>query len=204
MGLTSRMHDWERHDDHLVIELDPREAVLLRNMVTQISEVLRQRVAETPQDELAELTGIRTGASTPPDNRILARLLPDFHRADQEPHPDQGAVDLAGALRSVHEPDLIAYKTGTAEQVLRTCPIDGGEIHLTNDEAESWLTAINDVRLALGAVLNLTEDGEDEKLSPEDPNAAFRGVYEWFTHLQDSLVQVLFTGVGSDVHPEQR
>jgi hypothetical protein len=75
---------WERAGDTVMTKLDRREATVLRGLITQIDGMLRTRADEAPQDELAELTGIRTGMSSAPEDPILARLLPDFHRLDAD------------------------------------------------------------------------------------------------------------------------
>lgn len=183
------MHGWERHGDHLVIELTAQEAGLIRRLVTEVDTLLRQRAEEAPADELAALTGIRTGPSTPPTNPLLARLLPDFHRPGAD--DDREQADLVGALRSLHEPELIDRKTGAIELLLRTCPDEGGEIHLTEDEAGSWLAAVNDVRLMMGTVLGITDDHDVERIDPTDPRIGLFGAYEWFTVMQDSLLDAM-------------
>jgi hypothetical protein len=72
--------------------------------------------------------------------------------------------------------------------VLATLPADGGKIELTPEQADAWLAALNDVRLALGTALDVSEDMPDE-LPPDDPRAAHLGVYHWLTFVQDALVQ---------------
>src|SRR5262245_61692570 len=74
------MNPWKRKGNAIVGEMDRQEAAVLRGLVAQIEDMLRSRAAEAPEDELAELTGIRTGPSTAPEDPILSRLLPDFHR----------------------------------------------------------------------------------------------------------------------------
>lgn len=175
------MKGWRRSGERLVCALQRNEAMLLRALVTQIREILAARLAESPVDELSTITGIRTGPSTPPRDRVLARLLPDFNKDDPT---------LAGGLRSLHEPELIDAKEGVAAVVLRTCPPEGGKVRLTLDEGEAWLSALNDVRLALGIVLEVTEDMPDQ-LPDSDPRAPHLGVYHWLTYLQDSLVHAV-------------
>ena len=173
------MRGWRRSGDELVTTLEPQEAALVRGLVSQIREMLDARIAQAPTDELASITGIRAGPSTPPEDRVLSRLLPDFLRDDDT---------LSGGLRSLHEPELIAAKDGAAAVVLETCPSSGGGVvRLTMEQAEAWLSALNDVRLALGTVLEITEDMPDE-LPPSDPRAPHLGVYHWLTYVQESLV----------------
>jgi hypothetical protein len=170
-------------------KLDRREATVLRGLITQIDGMLRARADETPQDELAELTGIRTGMSSAPEDPILARLLPDFHRLDRD-DAAKAEEDSAAALRSLHEPDLLDLKSGVAGVVLDTCPPDGGTVKLSLEQAEAWLSAVNDVRLALGTTLDVTEDMPDE-LPEDDPRSPHLGVYQWLTWMQEHLVLAL-------------
>jgi hypothetical protein len=183
------MKNWRRTGSRVVGQLDRQEAAVLRGLVSQIEDILKARSDEAPQDELAELTGIRTGPSTAPDDPILSRLLPDFHRLDDD-SPDEADLDSAAALRSLHEPELLDLKTGVAGVVLKTCPEDGGTIRLSLEQAESWLSALNDVRLALGTALDVSEDMPDE-LPPDDPRGPHLGVYQWLTWMQESLIHAV-------------
>ncbi|MFC5063468.1 DUF2017 domain-containing protein [Actinomycetospora atypica] len=188
------MRAWKRHGRgdraRYVAVLDPPEASVLRGLVGQVDDMLSGRDEATPRDELAELTGIRTGPSTSPDDPVLARLLPDFHRPDAEGGAGADGAALSAAMRSVHEPELIAAKRDAIAVVLTSCPAGGGRVELTVPQAESWLAAVNDVRLALGTALEVSED-MPEQLPPDDPRADHLPVYHWLTWLQDSLVTVL-------------
>lgn len=175
------MNGWRRSGHQVLATLSEQEAGLLRGLIGQVRDMLGARIAAAPQDELAELTGITTGPTTAPEDKVLARLLPDFHRED---------TALSGGMRSLHEPELLAFKDGVAGVVLDTCPPHGGRIRLTDEQAQAWLTALNDLRLALGSLLDVTEDMPDE-LPPEDPRAPHLGVYHWLTWVQESLVQAL-------------
>ena len=183
------MIPWERAGDTVMTKLDRREATVLRGLITQIDGMLRQRQDESPQDELAELTGIRTGPSTAPDDPILSRLLPDYHRLDDD-ESSREERDSAAALRSLHEPELLDLKTGVAGVVLDTCPPNGGTVKLSLEQADAWLSAVNDVRLALGTTLDVTDDMPDE-LPEDDPRSPHLGVYQWLTWMQEHLVLAL-------------
>lgn len=185
------MIPWERVGDSVTTKIDRQEAAVLRGLVTQIDDMLRARQAEAPQDELAELTGMRTGPSTAPEDPILSRLLPDFHRLDDDETPVSNEDrDSAAALRSLHEPDLLEQKTGVAAVLLDTCPPGGGLVKVSVEQAEAWLSALNDVRLALGTTLGVSEDMPDD-LPDDDPRAPHLGVYHWLTWMQESLVAAL-------------
>ena len=169
------MHGWKRAGRgsraRLVATLDRQEVAVLRGLVGEVLRMLDARTDEHPHDELAELTGMVPGPSTKPEDPVLARLLPDFATDDSS---------LSGALRELHEPELIAAKHGAASVVLQTLPDAGGRIELT--------AAQNDVRLALGTALDVSEDMPDE-LPPDDPRSGHLGVYHWLTYVQDGLVQ---------------
>jgi hypothetical protein len=183
------MKGWRRRGDLLVGVFDRQEAALVRGLVRQVREMLEVRAEEAPQDELAELTGIRTGPATAPDDPILSRLLPDFHRLDDDA-PSVEDQNSAAALRSLHEPELLDLKTGVAGVLLDTCPPAGGEVRLTDEQAAAWLSALNDVRLALGTALDVTEDMPDE-LPSDDPREPHLNVYHWLTWVQESLIQAV-------------
>jgi hypothetical protein len=180
---------WRRKGDTLVGSLDRQEAALVRGLVSQIKEMLEVRAEDAPGDELAEITGIRVGPSTGPDDPILSRLLPDFHRLDDDA-PTVEDQNSAAALRSLHEPELLDLKTGVAGVVLDTCPPRGGEVRLSDEQADAWLWALNDVRLAMGTALDVTEDMPEE-LPEDDPRSSHLGVYHWLTWMQESLVRAM-------------
>jgi hypothetical protein len=183
------LNPWRREGDEVVTELERQEAAVLRGLVGQINDMLRARADEAPQDELSELTGIRTGPSTSPDDPILSRLLPDFHRLDDD-QPSTEALDSAAALRSLHEPTLLDMKTGVAGVVLETCPPAGGPVRLSLEQADAWLSALNDVRLALGTALDIDEDMPDE-LPDDDPRSGHLPVYHWLTVVQEELLHAM-------------
>lgn len=189
------MRRWKRLDTaagaRFRSAVEPHEAALLRNMATSVIEMLEDRQSSSPRDELEEITGMRTGHALPPEDATMGRLLPDFIRA-QRPHPagSNTAESVNGALRSLHEPTIIEAKHQAAQRVLETCPAGGGGIELTEDDANAWLTAVNDIRLALGTMLEIGPDGPD-RLPPRHPMAGHLDVYQWLTALQEYLVLAL-------------
>ncbi|EHR52264.1 protein of unknown function (DUF2017) [Saccharomonospora marina XMU15] len=183
------MRGWRRKGDNVLAGFEQQEAAVVRGLVSQVEDMLRARAEEAPQDELSELTGIRTGPSEGPDDPVLGRLLPDFHRLDPD-NPSKEELDSAAALRSLHEPEVLEAKVGVAAVVMQTLPPDGGEVRLSPEQADAWLSALNDVRIALGTALDVTEDMPDE-LPEEDPRSPHLGVYHWLTWVQESLVQAL-------------
>jgi hypothetical protein len=125
-----------------------------------------------------------SGSTELPDDPVLARLLPDAYTGDPE---------AAGEFRRYTEQDLRAGKLAAAQLVLSTLPASGGRVRLTREQGEQWLRALNDVRLALGVVLEVTEDFDDTagEIPAEDPRSAYVWVYQWLAYLQDSLLEAM-------------
>ena len=147
-------------------------------------QILDSSVHDVPgAAELDAMLGFSPSTRAPLDP-ALARLLPDAYRDDP---------DAAGEFRRYTEQSLRSAKQETARTVLDTLPADGGPVKLSRDQAQSWLRALNDVRLTLGVRLGVTEEFEDEwrQLDPLDPRATAFEVYAWLGDVQESLVQAL-------------
>jgi hypothetical protein len=171
--------------------LDAHEAALLKNLVASMIGLLDERESSSPPDELEQITGMKTGNTEPPDNVTLQRLLPDFAKPEQTDPSGEGATDsLNAALRSLHEPAIIDAKRVAAQQLLDTLPDDGCRFELTEDAANAWTAAVNDLRLALGTMLDIRPEGPD-RLPDDHPLAPHLDVYQWLTVLQEYLVLAL-------------
>jgi hypothetical protein len=174
--------------------LASHEAVLLKNLVSAMIGLLDERESSAPADELEEITGIKTGNTEPPRDPTLRRLLPDFHKQDDSDDDSESAGDtsksLNAALRSLHEPEIIDAKRLAAQQLLDTLPDNGGRFELTEEEANAWVAAVNDIRLTLGVMLDIGPQGPD-RLPADHPLAVHIDVYQWLTVLQEYLVLAL-------------
>jgi hypothetical protein len=133
--------------------------------------------------DLEALTGLGDNPS-PPEDPVVARLLPDAYRDDPE---------ASGEFRRYTERSLRSEKVAAARTVLATLPPRGGRVRLSEPEAQAWLKALNDVRLALGTRLGVSDDFDDQvtDMRPDDPRSAAVGIYQWLAFLQDSLVNAL-------------
>jgi Domain of unknown function (DUF2017) len=134
-------------------------------------------------DDLGAMIGLTENAELPEDP-VLARLLPDAYRDDPE---------ASGEFRRYTEHGLRSGKAAAARTVLATLPPRGGRVRLSQPEAQAWLRALNDVRLALGTSLEVTDDFDDQvrHMSPDDPRVAYIGVYQWLAYIQETLVRAL-------------
>ncbi len=74
--------------------------------------------------------------------------------------------------------------------MLQTLPATGGKFELTENEADAWAAAVNDIRLALGTMLDVGPNGP-ERLPDSHPMAGHLEVYQWLTVLQEYLVLAL-------------
>ena len=182
------MRNWKRVDTadgaRLVSVLESHESALLKNMATSVQEMLDDRQSGTPSDPLEQITGIRTGNPTPPDEATMRRLLPEFVKVDSDRAPED---DTNRVLRSLHEPEIIDAKISAAQRLLDTLPEGGGKIELTEADAQAWIAAVNDIRLTLGTMLGVGPDLPD-RLPERHPMATHLEVYHWLTVLQEYLV----------------
>lgn len=103
-------------------------------------------------------------------------------------------------FRRFTENDLRAGKRENALAVVRTLDAltlggDGGAIlKLTAEESRQWLGSLNDLRLAIGSRLDITdEDDTDDlyRLPDEDPRKPMVMAYLWLGGLQETLVNTL-------------
>lgn len=185
--------------------MENHEVQILHALVSNVVDMLEQRRDSSPRDELAEITGMRSGHSHLPAEAPLARLLPDFHRPESADGPDssdadRGAVARAhnAGMRMIHEPAIIDAKLTCAGVMLRSLPSRGGTVSLTTQQADAWMTCLNDVRLGLGAVLldagsvdGIPATDIPEDVPEDDPRSAQLDVYHWLTFMQDSLCTAL-------------
>jgi hypothetical protein len=163
------------------------QAGVIRSLVSQVAELISAD-AETGE-EAAQAGNLEAelGLSShvePPDDPVLARLLPDAYSGDAE---------ASAEFRRYTEESLRSGKVASAQVVLASLPPTGGEVRLSEPECQQWLRALNDVRLALSVRLGITDEDEDltESLAVDDPRSAYLWVYQWLAYLQDSLLDAL-------------
>ena len=160
------MRPFRRKGDELLARLEPAEARILALLLDQLEQLLTADAEDVAGDP------------------VLDRLLPAGHRSDPE---------LAADYRDLTESSLRTGKADDLATVRAGLPLDGGTVRLDPEEAGAWLRTTNDLRLALGERIGVTEDTEP----PEDP-AGEEGqqlaVYYWLTALQGSLVDAVAAG----------
>ncbi|REE98635.1 DUF2017 domain-containing protein [Thermomonospora umbrina] len=175
------MSEVERVADGVRLRLEPEEAALVGALVEQLLRLLGE--PDPADDPLAAALGISENAVTP-DDPVLARLFPDGYREDD------GA---AREFRRYTEVGLRDGKREAAETVLDSLR-PGRDVVLDADAAQAWLRAVNDLRLALGTQLDITEEWYEEaaEMDPDDPRFARFVAYDWLTMLQESLIRAVW------------
>ncbi len=158
----------------VVVTFEAGEVTVLRDLSRQVTQILDGGVPDHGS------------------NAVRDRLFP---RAYVDPTEDRAERDFQSV---VHE-DLVRAKSQAVESLVQG--LDTGrdrrgrlEVALAPAEVEQWVRALNDVRLALGVTLGITEDRDDVAVD-DDPEAGLNAdafaLYDWLTYVQGTLVDVL-------------
>ena len=176
MPLMRRHFRRLRHSKTIEAALEPAEALAVAGMCRQLSELLDDAV-------------------DPAGDAVLDRLFP---RAYLDPTEEKAEEEWQ---RFAHD-DLVAARHTALATVIRTLDVERDatpagshlEISLTEEEAEAWLSVLNDARLALGTRLEVTEELDFSGIDPDDPDSAPYAVYWWLGLLEEELVDALSGG----------
>lgn len=174
------------------------EADLLRNLASQLVELLRNELAAPVDADPLEAMLDFTGPTTAPEDPVLARLFPSAYTDDEE---------AAAEFRRFTESALRDGKARSACAIIDTLEESGLPVELDDDslmidvelgvaDAQIWLRSFSDIRLALATRLEVTEGDEAywASVPDEDPRAQAHDIYEWVGFLQETLVQTLIEG----------
>jgi hypothetical protein len=184
------------------VALDDVEISIIRSLAVQLLELIGPGPAEdAPDDPLAEL--FADGPSEPPSDPVLRRLFPDAY-GDPEGTPQAKEAEeqreYSSEFRRYTENDLRAGKRDSALVVIRSLDAlhavgEGGAVlKLTTAESQKWLGALNDLRLAIGSRLDITDEEDTDllyRLPDEDPRKPMVMAYLWLGGLQETLVNTL-------------
>jgi hypothetical protein len=140
-----------------------------------------QAAAAVLQQVMIEIVGLLS-ERLDRDDPVVARLFPDVYI----------------------EADLKSAKLDQAGAMLAALPPEGGEVRLDDEQAEAWLRALTDARLALGMQLGIDDDTDlveemDEAVlrDPVSVRVAQLSVYAYLSELQESLVEALAGGMAT-------
>ncbi|WLW54672.1 DUF2017 domain-containing protein [Streptomyces sp. YU58] len=184
------------------VALDDVEISIIRSLAVQLLELIGPGPAEdAPDDPLAEL--FADGPSEPPADPVLRRLFPDAY-SDPEGAPQAKEAEeqraYSAEFRRYTENDLRAGKRDNALAVIRSLDAlnsggaGGAVLKLSPEESRQWLNSLNDLRLAIGSRLEITDEEDTDllyRLPDEDPRKPMVMAYLWLGGLQETLVSTL-------------
>jgi hypothetical protein len=161
----------------LTLKLDVAEQGVLLQLFEQMAELLDAPENELGTDPLAQLLNM-AGSTQISDDPALARLFPDGYSDDEHASAD---------FRRFTEQDLRAQKQAALATVQGTLSGWSGKSSITDQQAQDWLKAINDLRLVLGTRLEITDEGETD-FEADEPGIH---LYNYLTYLQGTLIDAL-------------
>ncbi|QKW00738.1 DUF2017 domain-containing protein [Streptomyces sp. NA02536] len=184
------------------VALDDVEISIIRSLAVQMMELIGPGPAEDASaDPLADL--FADGPSEPPSDPVLRRLFPDAYG---DPDGTPGAKEAeeqkahSAEFRRYTENDLRAGKRDNALAVIRSLDAlspagEGGAVlELSPEDSRKWLGALNDLRLAIGARLEISDEDDSDllfHLPDQDPRKPMVMAYLWLGGLQETLVTTL-------------
>ena len=116
---------------------------------------------------------LRSAIAANPKDVAFRRLFPPAYENDASANQE---------YRRLVRPELDERRSSALETLAKTA--DATE--LSEEELEAWLRALNDIRLWLGTLLDITEDEAENE--PEDPP---HRLYHALTALQSLVIDVL-------------
>ena len=156
--------------------------LLGRRFQRKANGVIRLRLTRSERELLrtvrAELADL---LDENPDDPDLRRLFPPAHV-----EPEREAE-----YRTLVHDELVQRRRRALDALLETVDSD----MLTVDEADEWLTILNDARLVLGTRLDITEETNLAAIDLRDPRARERAVYIYLSWLQEQLVEAIAAGI---------
>jgi len=191
---------FERHrrSGRIIATFTGFEADLLRSLTSQMVELLRNERAEPAaaiSDPFDAMTAEFSGATTIPEDPVLARLFPTAYPDDE---------DAAADFRRFTESGLRDGKAAASGLVIDALEEAGLppelteeglviDVELSEPDAEAWMRAFTDIRLALATRLEVRSGDEDywDSLPDDDPRAQAHDIYEWVGWLQESIIEAL-------------
>ena len=205
-------------DGGAAIALDEVEISILRSLAVQLLELIGP--GDEPADGEDPLTAILSeGPSQPPSDPALARLFPDAYGpgpAAPGGEEDEEEREFSAEFRRFTENELRARKREDGLAVVRALdslspdpppgpsgpgryPQGAGDgagavLTLKREESRQWLGALNDLRLAIGTRLEVTDDEDSNELyslPDDDPRKPMVMAYLWLGGLQETLVETL-------------
>ncbi|GAB2477451.1 DUF2017 family protein [Jatrophihabitans fulvus] len=138
----------------------------------------------------------------PGENKLLDGLLDELGQLLEADDPDDAArqrlfpsaypddADAEAEYRSITETGLRDDRLARIEECAADLADGSATIALADEAAvRRWIQVLNDLRLALGTRLGVTE--EPPEIDPDDPAMHPWAVYHWLTAVQDTVVNAV-------------
>jgi hypothetical protein len=136
------------------------------------------RLAEEERALLRRLPGdLQSLLEAAPEDPALRRLFPHAYEDERD----------EAAYRELMGNELLEGRRRSLQVLAETAEAE----RLTGEQAQAWLTALNDLRLVLGTRLEVYDDTLLEELADDDPRAPELALYAYLSWLQEQLVEAL-------------
>ena len=145
--------------------IDSRQGKFLVQMEDRERELIRGLL-----DELREMLALE------PDDPRVRRLYPAAYATDEELEDEYQRM-TRDELRSGRLESIDAVEASVEKELL------------TLEELTAWMQAVNSLRLILGTMLEINEDGQEPVFDPNDPNARTVALYGYLGGLLDEIVE---------------
>lgn len=166
---------WSRRGDGVVVlRLLPDEAQLL-------------------QQVFRELRGLLDDS---PDDPVVKRLFPPAYLDPTEEAREAEYQVLAHASLMRTRLDTLGDLLGALDPIARGRK--RVELALDEEQVNRWMGALNDVRLALGVALDITEEMDPDDFELDDPRRVGVEVYGLISWFFGELVDVLLGALPDD------
>ena len=146
----------------VAVSFDADEARVLRSLLTEMKDLIDHEAAM--------------------DDTVIDRLFP---AAYAQPEDAQSFRELVGD-------ELKSGKRSALSSVLSVLGDDGDvAVTVPRSEIDQWLTALTDVRLALGTRFEVTEEKMAAELDPDDPGAGAMAMLHWLGWMQEMMIRAI-------------
>lgn len=161
----------------VTLSLDVGEREVLGQLFDQMEQLLDELTSQETSDPLEHMLGMN-GSTQISKDPALARLFPDGYSEDEHASSD---------FRRFTEQDLRQQKIATLDDVRKAIQANSNPTVVSALEAQSWLKALNDLRLVLGTRLEIS-DNKDFDFDGDEPGMH---LYNYLTYLQGTLIDAL-------------
>jgi hypothetical protein len=164
-------------DGGITISLEAAEREVLGQLFDQMRQLLHELNAQETSDPLEAMLGMN-GSTQISDDPALARLFPNGYSDDEHASAD---------FRRFTEQDLRQQKIAALSDVRENLNDHENPTTVSPQQAQSWLKAVNDLRLVLGTRMEITQESYFD-FDSDEPEV---NLYNYLTYLQGTLIDAL-------------